>query len=166
MPETYRTTQVIKAANISRHTLDRWIAAGYFSPQSNPANGEAREYSLREVFQLAAMAELFRLGIGMKSPAMLATRYLTLRKHDDAYLVIWQGPAHLIPITNRGDPIPERHSGPSFYNPDSPPMQHEIVLGSNLANFLDDPNKRSVALVNLNHLERRILCGLENTRAE
>lgn len=176
MPDSYSTRQTASAANISRLRLDQWVSRGYVTPSHTPQPGEARQYSLTDVITVATLAELVRLGINPATAAPWAFRIRGFRD-DQAVLVVWQGPGELIPCSNPGDPPAcvlrteggwtRLNPGTSiFYDPDSPPYHAEIVRPRELPEMVRDPDKRSFAIVNLDHVEQRVLAALDKTGAE
>ena len=161
----YTIQQVAKAADLTRRQLEAWVSRDFIVPEHVPAPGTARMYSLLEAMRVAVVADLVRLGIPVERAAD-ATRWLHAFKDDAAILVIWQGPVQLIPASERGTrPLSDeelRKSGAAkFYNPDAPPIQSEIVKKSAFAAFVDDPDKRAVAHVNIDHIEARVKRSLD-----
>lgn len=161
----YTIQQVAKAADITRRQLEAWVSREFIVPAHVPAPGTARTYSLVEAMRVAVVADLVRLGIPVERAAD-ATRWLHAFKDDAAILVMWHGPVPLIPTSERGArPLSEaelRKAGVAkFYNPDDPLIQSEIVKQSAFADFVNDPDKRAVAHVNIDHIEARVKRSLD-----
>jgi hypothetical protein len=170
MNDRYSVHQAAAAANVSRLQLDQWVSRGYIVPSHAPEPGKAREYSLGDIVEIATLAELVRLGIGPGTAAPWV-RHLHGFKDDQAVLVVWQGPIELIPSTRPGEPPLQVLRTPggwtrnnpgvsTFYDPDRPPYDSDIVRGRELPEMLRDPDKRSLVAVNLDFVEQRVRAEL------
>lgn len=182
MEDSFTKRQAARAADISPFQLDQWVSRGYVAPVRSPEPGKARQYTLSDIMSIATLAELMRVGINPTTSApwlLPVLQHLHGFKDDQAVLVVWQGPADLIPSSNRGDPAPKvlRTEGgwtrlnpgaSKFYDPDRPPCSSNIVRPSELPEMLRDPDKRSFIMVNLNHVEERVREALsqDDTAAE
>jgi len=128
-------------------------------------NGKPRSFSFKEVVVLGTFAELVRLGVPHEVAAQHC-RHLHGFKDEAALLLVYQGPVELIPTSERGSPLPSRTNGVKFYDPDRPPFGSEIIRLSQLAAYAADRNVRSLAVVNLDHVEERVKAALEAAPAE
>ena len=66
----------------------------------------------------------------------------------------------LIPTSERGSPLPGTRRGIKFYDPDQPQFGSDIVKLSQLASYAANPDVRSMAVVNLDHVEGRVKTAL------
>lgn len=159
MSDRLNVHQICKAALVTRTQFNQWVARGYFTPAEPPVHGKSRSFSFREGVTLAAFAELIRLGIPHDIAAQ-HSRYLNLFKDEPALLVIYQGPVELIPTSERGSPLPGTKKGRKFYDPDLPQFRSDVIKLSQFATYAANPDVRSLAAVNLDHLEARVKTAL------
>ncbi len=165
MSERLNAWQICKAAGITRAQLNQWLVRGHFKPRHEPEIGKGRSYSVQEAVTLGTFAELIRLGV----PHDVASVHSTpLHGFNDeaALLVVYQGPMELIPTSERGSPLPGIKRGLKFYDPDQPQFRSDIVRLSQLAAYAVNPDIRSMAVVNLDHVEARVKTALESGAAD
>ena len=162
--------QLSRATDLTRYTIDQWISRGYFQPSQPSRPGRPRTFTFGEAIILGAMAELTRLGIDPKA-ASRVTAHLHGFRDTEAILLIWQGPAELVPTTPRGsEPLRrnyEQGKAPTipenanrWYDPNHPPLHACIVKPDDLTAAVGDPDKRAIALVNLDAIEARVTATL------
>lgn len=151
--------QVCKGAAITRIQLNQWISRGYFRPANEPVNGKARTFSINEAITLGVFAELTRIGVPYDVAAQ-HSRLLHGFKDEAALLVVYQGPQELIATSERGAPPPAQSSGVKFYDPAMPPMVGEIIKISKLGDLAANPDVRSMAVVNIDHVESRVKAAM------
>jgi len=170
MIKSYSTRQAATAADVTRLQLDQWVSRGYVAPSHKPEPGKARRYTVVDVIEIATLAELVRLGIPPSTAASWVKSPL-LFTDDQAVLVVWQGPHELLLERNPGDPPLQtlrtpggwtriNPGAPTFYDPDQPIYQSDIVRPDELPEMLRDPDKRSFVAVNLDHVEQRVKVAL------
>jgi hypothetical protein len=165
MAERLNVHQMCKAASVTRTQFNQWIARGYFVPEEEPVSGKPRSFSFKEAVVLGTFAELVRLGIPHDVAAQHG-RHLHGFRDEAALLMIYQGPVELIPTSERGSVLPGSGSGMRFYDPDRPPFGSEIIRLSQLAAYAANRDVRSLAVVNLDHVEERVKAALEAAPAE
>jgi hypothetical protein len=159
--EQLNAWQVCKAANVTRAQLNQWLVRGHFKPQHEPEVGKSRTYSLQEAVTLGAFAELIRLGIPHE---VAAQNCKSLHGFTDeaALLVVYQGPVELIAPSERGAPLQSSKKGVKFYDPDQPHFSSDIIRLSQLAAYAANRDVRSLAVVNLDHVEARAKSALQS----
>lgn len=173
----FTVRQACKAAEINRTTLGQWVTREFFYPEEPAVSGKGRTFSFEEVGALVVLAELSRLGVSLQDASRCVyvspfggkrhTR-LDMFRDEPSLFVVWQGPQEMIPISERGAPghRPKRlgeprPAAPAFYDPDRPILNGESVRLSELASVAADPDVRSMAVLNLDHIERRVMAALE-----
>jgi len=161
MSDRLNVHQICKAAVVTRTQFNQWVARSYFTPEEPPVHGKPRSFSFREGVTLAAFAELIRLGVPHDVAAVHSTR-LHAFNDEPALLVVYQGPMELIPTSERGSPLPGTKRGHKFYDPDRPQFQSNVIKLSQIAAYAANPDMRSMAVVNLDHLEARVKTALES----
>lgn len=158
MPDdTYNIRQASRASGLgSPLRLEQWISRGYFRPEDTPPPGKPRSYGLIDILRLAVLVELTRLGFDPKHIAPYSSRWpLHGWKNAPAVLVIWQGMGQLIQTRQRGEPALKEGSGKRFYSPNLP-LRTEIVRPDEIREMVLDPDNRALAIINLDHVERRV----------
>jgi len=154
--------QLCAAAGVTRTQFNAWVARGYFEPEEAPVNGKRRSFSFREAIALGTFAELVRLGISHEIAAQHC-KNLHAFKDEAALLVLHQGPVELIASSERGSPLPGAKSGVKFYDPDRPSFSSDIIRLSQVAAYAANRDMRSLAVVNLDHVEARAKSALQST---
>ncbi len=152
---TYTVQQVATAAGVSRHQIEIWITRGHIRPEHKPAPPAPRSYNLRDVLDIAVFAELSRLGI----PGARCEGKVTYARgfNPNGVLVVWQGPMQLIGATDRTTGKPVVGKPTSSYDPANPPFHSEVFSIEDIPALVADPDKRALAMVNLAHVEARVL---------
>ena len=149
MDQNLTIRQLAAATNLSRGQIDQWISRGYFKPKHSAEVGKARAFTIRDAVALGAFAELVRIGL----PPAVASRHVhntSAFTDDDALLVVTQGPIEIATSPSDG-------TTRTFYDPDNPGIQAHVIRARELIEFATDPNVRSMAVVNLNEVEKRVL---------
>lgn len=136
-----------RAAQITRRQVDAWVSRGYIVPKHTPGNGEARLFSQREIVTLAALAEVSRLmGIDVKKVAPWMP-HLHGWEDDQAILAFWPVP-------------PAKPGGAGFYDPDGAQIIGRVVRLRDVPQMVADSMRRSLILVNIDHVESRVQAAL------
>jgi hypothetical protein len=68
----------------------------------------------------------------------------------------------LIASSERGSPLPGAKSVVKFYDPDRPSFASDIIRLSQLAAYAANRDMRSLAVVNLDHVEARAKLALQS----
>jgi len=136
--QTYGISEVRRAANISRTTLDQWISRGYFRPSQPVERGKARAFTVGEAMTLAAMAELTRVGVDLATASRATQRLVGF--HDDAAVVM---------LWHASDDAPGQ------------PPHHKVVRASEAADAVRDQNKRAIIILHLDAIEERVAAALQ-----
>lgn len=159
MTDHFNVRHAARAANITRTQLDQWVSRGYVTPTHKPGMGEARRYTMGDIVAIGALAELVRLGLSAAHASQFVP-YVRGFKDSEAILVVWQGPIPLIPATDRGSKSHPDGETLKAYDPDRPPFRSDIVRARDLPALIEDPDKRALLAVNLDHVETRALKAL------
>jgi hypothetical protein len=83
--------------------------------------------------------------------AAVHSRNLHGFKNEPALLVVYQGPAEL------ASPSGVMPAAAKMYTPDNPPFAGDVIRLSQLPEYATNPDVRSLALVNLNEVEKRVM---------
>lgn len=156
MSKNLNAWQMCKAAGITRAQLNQWLTRGHFKPQHEPEIGKARPYSIQDAVTLGTLAELIRLGVP-HDIAAVHCRLLYGFKDEPALLVVYNGPTALMSPSEFGSAAPEQRPAVTVYDPGQPALQGEVIRLSELPAYATNPDVRSLALVNLNEVEKRVL---------
>lgn len=157
MTDCLNIHQICRAADVSRTQLNQWISRGYFTPAEVLEKGKARSFSYTEAVSLAVFAELARLGI----PYDVASRQsvnLYGFNDDQALLVLYQGSVDA--VTSRGG------KKMKLYFPDTPVTMKKIIPLKKFAEMASNPDVRSMAVVNLNHIDARVKASIDSEAAD
>lgn len=144
--------QLADATELSRTQIDQWISRGHFKPRNPAETGKARAFTMEDAVVLGALAELVRIGM-TPTVASMHVHSLYAFVDDDALLVVSQGPDVIRPAQGKGKPV-------LYYDPGNPATHGRIVRAKDLAEIVADPNVRSMAVVNLSQVERRVLAAI------
>jgi hypothetical protein len=149
MAQNLTIQQLAEAADLSRTQIDQWISRGHFKPKNPAEIGRAREFTTEDAVVLGALAELVRIGMTPTVASMHAHQVYAF-KDDDALLVVSQGPTEIMPAKGKG-------RATLVYDPANPATHSDIVRAKDIAKLVTNPNIRSMAVVNLNEVEKRVL---------
>ena len=144
MENSFTIQQLAKASDLSRAQVEQWISRGHFKPENPAQIGKARAFTMKDAVSLGALAELTRIGVA-PGAAALHVQDIYAFDDDDALLVMSQGQ-----IATEGEPA-------TIYEPSNPIIHGQIVRARDLAMVATDPAVRSMAVVNLSAVERRII---------
>lgn len=150
MTQTYTIHQLAEAVGIARTQLEQWITRGHFRPEQAEPETRARAFSLTDAIRLSAHTELVRLGL-TPAAASQHTGHLHAFKDDAALLVLIQGETE-IKFTGGKTVV--------FYDPDQPRLQSKIIRLGDLSRLVSNPQVRTLAIVNLDEVEKRITTAL------
>ncbi|NJO54517.1 MAG: MerR family transcriptional regulator [Bacteroidales bacterium] len=146
MTPTLNIQQLAEATDLSRTQIDQWISRGHFKPKNPAEIGKARAFTIEDAVVLGALAELVRIGLTPTVASMhVHSVYAVI--DDDALLVVSQGPDELASGDRRA----------LYYDPAHPATHGRIVRARDLAGIATDPKVRSMAVVNLSDVEKRVL---------
>ena len=135
MTQACDTKTAAAIAGLSRPMVDQLIHRGYFHPsQAEVPNGLGRRFTPRDVFTLAILADLMRLGLSAEQAGDFAPSK-TLRHDQVAVLAIWRDQQFAL------------HS--------------KTVTLEEAAHLMASDEARGLVTMNLNQVERRVLAGLE-----
>jgi MerR HTH family regulatory protein len=148
MDQNLTIQQLAAATNLSRTQIDQWISRGHFRPKNAVEIGKARAFTIDDAVALGAMAELVRIGM---PPALAASHVQHVYQYsdDDTLLVVTQGPIDTAVSDGKGKSL-------KFYDPDRPTILTHIIRSQDLAGLAADPNVRSMSVVNLSELAKRV----------
>lgn len=156
---SYSVQDTAAAAGVTRHQIEAWLQRGFLKPEHKPAPPAPRRYSYSDVFNIAAFAEMVRLGLPVaKCPAQVLSLPGVGEKLD--LLAFWQGPSELIGAKERGTGQPIGGKPASWYDPANPQMHCKVVQMADMVKLVQDGNVRALVLVNLAHVEDRVLASL------
>jgi len=145
MTPTLTIQQLAEATDLSRTQIDQWISRGHFKPRNPAESGKARVFTVEDAVVLGALAELARIGLTPSVASMHVHSVYTFTD-DDAFLVVSQGPDEMA-----------GGNGALYYDPSNPATHGQIVRARDLAVIATDPKVRSMAVVNLSEVEKRVL---------
>ena len=154
METTLSIQKLAEAANLSRWQIDQWISRGHFKPEHTPEAGKARTFTIEDALILGTLAELVRLGITPTVGSMHVNHVYTFAD-DMALLVITQSPMGLAPP--KGDEKPAQ-----FHHPQNFATHSQVVRSRDLLKIATDPQVRSMAVVNISEVEKRVLSVAEH----
>lgn len=148
MDQNLTIQQLAASSNLSRTQIDQWISRGHFRPKNEAEIGKARAFTIDDAVALGAMAELVRIGM---PPALAASHVQNVYQYsdDDTLLVITQGPIDTAVSDGKGKSL-------SFYDPDRPTILSQIIRRRDLVGLAADPNVRSMSVVNLSEVAKRV----------
>lgn len=146
--ETKKLAEVARILGQSRYRIEQWIARGQFLPKVFSDPGKPREWTLAEVMRLGVFIDLVNLGFSPEAAGIATQTGVHGFKDDTAFLVVWDGLAHL--ADDKRTPV---------YQPGH--IKREIIPGKKLAKYLSDPEKFSAAVVNLDNAEARVRAAWE-----
>lgn len=152
MPQKLNIQQLAEATNLSRTQIDQWISRGHFRPNNEAEIGKARAFTVDDAVALGALAELVRIGM---PPALAASHVQHVYQYsdDDTLLVIMQGPIDTAVSDGKGKSL-------KFYDPDRPTILSQIVRSRDIARLAADPNVRSMSVVNLSEVAKRVFTAV------
>lgn len=155
MDQKLTIQQLAAATDLSRTQIDQWISRGHFRPKNEAEIGKARAFTIDDAIALGALAELVRIGM---PPTSAATHVQSVYQYsdDDTLLVVTQGPIDTAVSAGKGKSL-------KFYDPDRPTTLSHIVRSRELAGFAADPNVRSMSVVNLSELAKRVFRAVGTT---
>lgn len=149
MTPTLTIQQLAEATDLSRTQIDQWISRGHFKPKNPAESGKARAFTVEDAVVLGALAELVRIGL-TPTVASMHVHSVYAFTDDDALLVVSQEPDE----TGIADKDGKRAF---YYDPSNPATHGRIVRARDLAAIATDPKVRSMAVVNLSEVEKRVL---------
>jgi hypothetical protein len=141
--------QLAEAADLSRTQIDQWISRGHFKPKNPVESGKARAFTIEDAVVLGTLAELVRIGM-TPTVASMHVHHVYAFIDDDALLVVTQGPIEMVAAGRKGP-------APMFYDPDNPGTRGRVIRARDLGKLATDSKVRSMAVVNLNEVEKRVL---------
>jgi MerR HTH family regulatory protein len=150
MDQNLTIQQLAAATSLNRTQIDQWISRGHFRPKHSPEIGRARAFTIDDAVVLGALAELVRIGMP-PAVASMHVHHVYGFSDDDALLVVTQGT------------IDTGKNGVKVYDPDSPATHSEVIRAKQLIKFATDPNVRSMSIVNLSEVEKRVLKSIGST---
>jgi len=153
MKQTLTIQQLAEATDLSRTQIDQWISRGHFKPEHTPETGKARTFTNEDAVTLGALAELVRIGIRPTVASMHVNRGCGFTENT-ALLVVTQGPMDTVPSN-------ANQEAAWSYDPLDPPTRGRIVRINDLPEIAADPLVRSMAVVNLSEVEKRVLAVAE-----
>lgn len=145
MAQEFTIQQLADAVQLTRYQIEAWISRGHFKPKNPVENGKARAYTVEDAVVLGALAELVRIGL-TPTVASMHVHSVYAFTNDDALLVVSQGPDEMAGA-----------NGALYYDPANPATHGRIVRARDLAGIATDPKVRSMAVVNLSEVEKRVL---------
>ena len=153
MDTTLSIQKLAEAANLSRWQIDQWISRGHFKPEHTPGAGKARTFTIEDALILGTLAELVRLGL-QPTVASMHVNHVHTFADDVALLVITQGP--MDQALPKGDEKPAQ-----FHHPQNFATHGQVVRARDLHKIATDPQVRSMAVVNISEVGKRVLAVAE-----
>jgi hypothetical protein len=148
MDQNLTIQQLAAATNLSRTQIDQWISRGHFRPKNAAEIGKARAFTIEDAVVLGALAELVRIGMP-PTIASMHVHHVYAFTDDDTLLVVTQGPIEMAGSSGKGNAM-------TFYDPDNPGSHGHLVRAKELIKFATDSNVRSMSVVNLSEVEKRV----------
>ena len=153
MGTTLSIQKLTEATDLTRWQIDQWISRGHFKPEHTPETGKARTFTIDDALILGALAELVRIGIP-PTVASMHVNHVHFFTDDVALLVVTQGPMDIAPSNASKRPV-------LFYDPQDPPTRGRTVRSKDLPKIATDPQVRSMAVVNISEVGKRVLAVAE-----
>lgn len=148
MDQNLTIQQLAAATNLSRTQIDQWISRGHFRPKNEAEIGKARAFTIDDAVVLGALAELVRIGMA-PTVASMHVHHVYAFTDDDTLLVVTQGPIGTAVSNVKDEAL-------TFYDPDNPGTHGHIIRAKELIRFAADPNVRSMSVVNLSEVAKRV----------
>lgn len=147
-------SKITKALRISRPRVEQWISRGYLRTPDNPLIGTARNWDVGDVMRLAVMRDLVDANMSPEQAGQLVGEGFHGFKDGEAYFVVYQGqyPTRIDP---HGRTYTPKRQG---YHPGI--WLNCIVHERDLMAFIGQPDVFQSVVINLDHLEGRVLAAL------
>lgn len=164
---TYSVREAADAANVTRYQVESWVSRGFIKTSHNPVPPEPRIYSYFDILSIASFASLMLLGYP-------ASKYPGKIMHVEGFLgqgfldsgvelgvlACWRGPGYVLSAAPPSGPSPIVKTGPDAQTVASESFYSRIFDLSQVSSVLSDPDKWAVVMVNLAHVEERVLTKL------